>query len=188
MNSEDRLPLTDPSQVPAGMTEEQAREFWASHEITEEYLDKAGSVAREELPKFRPRTKPVSVRLDADVLQRLKQLAEIKNKGYQTLLKEFVSERLYEEEKREKIIGHGEGRKTTRVTYRPTLNLSTLGGEHVHSRESERWDNSVSQTLMLLQTLSNTRQKNVNKSERARFGKELRSNEVIKLIDLTSHE
>ena len=31
-------------------------------------------------------------------------MAESKHKGYQTLLKEFVSERLYEEEKREKIL------------------------------------------------------------------------------------
>jgi predicted DNA binding CopG/RHH family protein len=104
MNSEDRIPLTDPSQVPSGMGEEQAREFWSSHEITEEYLKKVGPVPQEDLPKFRPRTKPVSVRLDDNVLRRMKRLAETKNKGYQTLLKEFVSERLYEEEKREGIV------------------------------------------------------------------------------------
>ncbi len=104
MNSEDRIPLTDPSQVPSSMTEEEARKFWDSHEITEEYLNRAEPVPQEELPKFRPRTKPVSVRLDGAMLQRLKRLAEIKNKGYQTLLKEFVAERVYEEEKREGII------------------------------------------------------------------------------------
>lgn len=63
MNSEDRIPLTDPSQIPSGMTEEQAREFWDSHEITEQYLEKAGPVSADDLPEFRPRTKPVSVRL-----------------------------------------------------------------------------------------------------------------------------
>jgi hypothetical protein len=38
-------------------------------------------------------------------LRRLKTLAERRDKGYQTLLKEFVVERLYEEEKREGLVG-----------------------------------------------------------------------------------
>lgn len=42
---------------------------------------------------------------DEDVLLRLRILAKRRNVGYQTLLKTFVTERLYEEEKREKIIG-----------------------------------------------------------------------------------
>ena len=47
---------------------------------------------------------PVAIRFDADTLARLKAVAEKKHKGYQTLLKEFVAERLYEEEKREGIL------------------------------------------------------------------------------------
>ena len=43
---------------------------------------------------------------DADVLTRLRALAaRRKNTGYQTLLKTFVAERLYEEEKREGLVG-----------------------------------------------------------------------------------
>jgi hypothetical protein len=38
-------------------------------------------------------------------LARLKRLARKRHKGYQTLLKEFVIERLYEEEKREGLHG-----------------------------------------------------------------------------------
>jgi hypothetical protein len=45
------------------------------------------------------------VRFDEDVLKRLRALARKKGKGYQTLLKEFVVERLYEEEKREGLVG-----------------------------------------------------------------------------------
>ncbi len=37
---------------------------------------------------------------DQYVLRRLKALARLKNQRYQTLLKEFVTERLYEQEKR----------------------------------------------------------------------------------------
>ena len=50
------------------------------------------------------RTKPIAVRFDQFTLKRLKALAALRNTGYQTLLKEFVIERLYEEEKREGII------------------------------------------------------------------------------------
>jgi hypothetical protein len=55
--------------------------------------------------KVRPgRTTPVAIRFDRFTLRRLKALAALRNTGYQTLLKEFVVERLYEEEKRVGII------------------------------------------------------------------------------------
>jgi len=55
--------------------------------------------------KIRPgRTTPVAIRFDRFTLKRLKALAALRNTGYQTLLKEFVIERLYEEEKRTGII------------------------------------------------------------------------------------
>jgi len=50
------------------------------------------------------RTTPIAIRFDQFTLMRLKALAALRNTGYQTLLKEFVVERLYEEEKREGII------------------------------------------------------------------------------------
>lgn len=50
------------------------------------------------------RTTPIAIRFDQFTLTRLKALAALRNTGYQTLLKEFVVERLYEEEKREGII------------------------------------------------------------------------------------
>jgi hypothetical protein len=50
------------------------------------------------------RTTPIAIRFDRFTLQRLKALAALRNTGYQTLLKEFVVERLYEEEKRAGIV------------------------------------------------------------------------------------
>jgi hypothetical protein len=50
------------------------------------------------------RTRPVAVRFDQFTITRLRALAALRNTGYQTLLKEFVIERLYEEEQREGII------------------------------------------------------------------------------------
>ena len=45
-------------------------------------------------------SKSTSIRLDADVEGRLRRVADLKQVPYQTLLKQFVGERLYEEEKR----------------------------------------------------------------------------------------
>ncbi len=69
----------------------------------------AAQARRQQAPRMqdaaRPgRTTPVAIRFDQFTLSRLKTLAALHNKGYQTLLKEFVVERLYEEEKRAGII------------------------------------------------------------------------------------
>jgi predicted transcriptional regulator len=99
------IPLKDPKEVPEGMREAEAREFWQTHEITEEFLEKASPVSEEGLPPARSRRSfNTSIRLDEDLARRLKALAVRKGKGYQTLLKEFVLERLYEEEKREGML------------------------------------------------------------------------------------
>ncbi len=79
--------------------------FWATHELGEELLDRMGSDVDPRLPSPRPRTRPIAIRFDEDTIKRIKALATRRRKGYQTLLKEFVSERLYEEEKREGVIG-----------------------------------------------------------------------------------
>lgn len=54
-----------------------------------------------------PAKQPVatSLRLEADTVRRLRVLAAKKGTKYQTLLKTFVVERLYEEERREGLVG-----------------------------------------------------------------------------------
>jgi hypothetical protein len=72
-------------------------EFFEQHARREKALEMQDMI--------RPgRTKPVAIRFDRFTLTRLKALAALRNTGYQTLLKEFVVERLYEEERREGII------------------------------------------------------------------------------------
>jgi hypothetical protein len=68
------------------------------HGVSKYFLENAEEASEEERP--RPRTKPVNIRFDDFTLGRLKALAASRNVGYQTLLKTFVQERLYEEEKR----------------------------------------------------------------------------------------
>lgn len=90
--------------IPEFESETGEAEFWSRHSFGEELL-RGGPDEDLLLPPPRPRTAPVAVRFDASTLARLKALARQRHKGYQTLLKEFVMERLYEEEKREGIIG-----------------------------------------------------------------------------------
>ena len=101
------------SDVPQFANEAEEAEYWANHELAGEALASLKHGPTELLPEppaafgtdqREPRTRPIAVRLDRDVVRRLKTLASKKHKGYQTLLKEFVIERLYEEEKREGLI------------------------------------------------------------------------------------
>ncbi|HTA36347.1 MAG TPA: hypothetical protein VK761_06495 [Solirubrobacteraceae bacterium] len=50
------------------------------------------------------RTTPIALRLDRFTLRRLKAIAALRQTRYQTLMKQFVVERLYEEERRAGII------------------------------------------------------------------------------------
>ena len=55
-------------------------------------------------PPARKPTYPVSLRLDNDVVHRLRVLAAKKRMRCQTLLKQLLTERLYEEEEREGLV------------------------------------------------------------------------------------
>lgn len=93
--------------IPVFANEADEAEWWATHGPSEKFFrDNPDAIIEDypDLPPPRPRTSPVSVRFDASTVRRLRAVAERKHKGYQTLLKEFVLERLYEEEKREGII------------------------------------------------------------------------------------
>ncbi len=97
-------PVNDPSEIPEFADEAEERAFWETHEFGPGMLDDAEPDPILSSIPVRPRTRPVPVRFDEDTLRRLRVLAARKNTGYQTLLKTFVQERLYEEEKREGII------------------------------------------------------------------------------------
>jgi hypothetical protein len=97
-------PVYDPKDIPEGLSDEEELRFWETHSITEEFLRKTQEVPENERPRPRNRTRPINVRFDDFTLRRLKALADRRNVGYQTLLKEFVMERLYEEEKRERSL------------------------------------------------------------------------------------
>lgn len=103
--------------VPDFASEAEEATWWAAH------VPSAAWVAREGRPVplagdatlpvpadpsrlgRRPAATPVNLRLETDTVRRLRVLAAKKGTKYQTLLKQFVVERLYEEEKRERLVG-----------------------------------------------------------------------------------
>jgi predicted DNA binding CopG/RHH family protein len=91
-------PINDLSEIPENLSDEERMDFLEERGVSEEFLDRVPDAPEDKRP--RPRTKPINVRFDDFTLDRLKALAENRNVGYQTLLKTFVQERLYEEEKR----------------------------------------------------------------------------------------
>ncbi len=97
-------------EVPEFENEREEHEFWGSHSLSGEMLENFRPPAEGELPPprkqtiMRPRKSPVSVRMENDLVSRLKTLAAVKGIGYQTLLRQFVADRVYEEEKREGIL------------------------------------------------------------------------------------
>ncbi|GBF05677.1 hypothetical protein DAERI_050186 [Deinococcus aerius] len=90
--------------IPAFTSEAEEAEFWATHSLAEHLL-RLENVEGDLLPPARPhKSNPTSIRLGTDLERRLRHLAELKGTSYQTLLKEFVLERVYEEEKRLGVI------------------------------------------------------------------------------------
>lgn len=98
-------PINNLSDIPDDLSDEDRMDFLEKYGVSEEFLDTVEDAPEEERP--RPRTKPINVRFDDFTISRLKALADSRNVGYQTLLKTFVQERLYEEEKRQGILGAG---------------------------------------------------------------------------------
>ena len=91
--------------IPEFKSEREEHNFWSTHAFSEEFIDRAAAKNEDiPAPPVRKRSTSTSLRLDEDTLERLRHLARKKGKGYQTLLKEFVVERLYEEEKREGVL------------------------------------------------------------------------------------
>jgi hypothetical protein len=75
------------------MTEAEAREFWQTHEITEEYIAAAGPVSDDDLPPVRP-SKYVALHLKRDFFQRIKQLARLRDLKVEELLEQLVEQGL----------------------------------------------------------------------------------------------
>ena len=82
-------------EIPTFRSEDEEREFWATHDSTE-YVDwdKAETVV---LPKLKPSTKTISLRLPEMMLNELRLIANKRDVPYQSLIKIFLKERIDQE-------------------------------------------------------------------------------------------
>ena len=78
--------------IPIFKSEEAERRFWATHETTD-YVDLTQG-RRQRFPKLKPTLRTISVRLPEYVISDLKALASARDIPYQSLLKQFLAERL----------------------------------------------------------------------------------------------
>ena len=80
------------NQIPEFEVEDEEREFWATHDSTE-YLDWSQAEPTV-LPKLKPSTKTISLRLSESMLNELRLLANKRDIPYQSLIKVFLRERI----------------------------------------------------------------------------------------------
>jgi predicted DNA binding CopG/RHH family protein len=82
-------------QLPTFGSEEEERSFWAERDSTD-YVDWA-SARRRAFPNLRPTLRTISLRLPESMISHLKVLANKRDIPYQSLLKQFLAERLQRE-------------------------------------------------------------------------------------------
>jgi predicted DNA binding CopG/RHH family protein len=81
--------------LPAFASEEQERAFWASHDSSD-YIDWSGS-ERRSFPNLKPTLRTISLRLPEAMIGQLKVIAHKRDIPYQSLLKQYLAERLQQE-------------------------------------------------------------------------------------------
>jgi predicted DNA binding CopG/RHH family protein len=83
--------------IPAFASEAEEAAFWQTHRFSDALMDAAPPLEDWEVPPARP-SASITLRMDPLLLTRLQRLAGRRNLPYQRLLKQFVEERLVEEE------------------------------------------------------------------------------------------
>jgi hypothetical protein len=105
MNKQGLILLTSYDQVPPDMTEAEAREFWDSHSITEEYLASAPPVSDDDLPPAGRQRKYVAVHLPRGVFHRARGLARQRGVTVSDLIEDMINQRVDAEESRVRAAG-----------------------------------------------------------------------------------
>ena len=84
-----------PRKIAKFENEDEERDFWASHDSTD-YVDWRQAKPLK-LPRLRPTTRTISLRLPESMIERLKVLANKRDVPYQSLLKMYVAAKIEEE-------------------------------------------------------------------------------------------
>ena len=78
--------------IPKFKTEDDEREFWATHDLTD-YMDNFKPVELD-LSQLKPTTESISLRLPQFLLARIKELANKRDVPYQSLMKMLLAEKV----------------------------------------------------------------------------------------------
>ena len=82
-------------QIPEFSSEDEERDFWSTHDSVD-YLDWS-QAKRAVLPRLKPSTKTISLRLPESMLNELRLLANKRDVPYQSLIKIVLQERIDQE-------------------------------------------------------------------------------------------
>ena len=82
--------------IPQFRSEDEEREFWATHDSTE-YIDWSKAEKNPTFSRLKPSTRTVSIRLPESLIAALKTLANKRDVPYQSLMKIFLAEKVKEE-------------------------------------------------------------------------------------------
>jgi predicted DNA binding CopG/RHH family protein len=87
--------MSELKKIPLFKNEDEEREFWSENDSSE-FVDwkKSEKVI---LPKLKPSTKTISLRLPEHILDELKMMARKRDVPYQSLIKIFLKDRLNQE-------------------------------------------------------------------------------------------
>ena len=80
--------------IPRFASEDEEREFWATHDTTD-YFDSTRMV-KATFPNLKPSTRTISIRLPEALIEQLKVLANKQDIPYQSLVKIYLSEKVKE--------------------------------------------------------------------------------------------
>ena len=111
-----RKPLTIVERIediPAFASEEEEAAFWQTHRFSDALMDAAPSLEDWGAPPARP-SASITLRIDPLLLTRLQRLAGRRSLPYQRLLKQFLEERLVEEEAAEAKLAQGNPKPPSR--------------------------------------------------------------------------
>jgi predicted DNA binding CopG/RHH family protein len=86
---------TNKKRIPKFKSEDEEREFWATHSPLD-FFDKS-IFKRVTFPNLKPSVKTISIRLPEMMIEQLKLLANMRNVPYKSLLKMFLGDRIEKE-------------------------------------------------------------------------------------------
>ena len=82
-------------EIPTFKSEDEEREFWAANDSTE--FVKWGAAEASVLPKLKPTTRTISLRISGSMLDKIRAAANKRDVPYQSLIKIYLKERIDEE-------------------------------------------------------------------------------------------